>query len=64
MTQQNDKMVLKVLRMECKTFRIYVYILSHTLTLTYENKVARYFTTSKYFHKTLFYLLWEQTEKK
>lgn len=49
MTQQNDKMVLKVLRMECKTFRIYVYILSHTLTSTYEKKGARYFSTSTIF---------------
>lgn len=39
MTQQNDKMVLKVLSMECKTFGIYVYILFHSLTCTYEKRV-------------------------
>lgn len=38
MTQQNDKMVLKVLSMECKTFRIYLYILFHTLICTYEKR--------------------------
>lgn len=38
MTQQNDKMVLKVLSMECTTFRIYVYFLSQ-LTCKYKKWV-------------------------